>query len=363
MKTNIYSWLTALCWLVSLPVLADLPTSSTTTVTETMDTSSLPAPLYIWNKVTVGSTSGDTSLNVGMVCRSSTDPTNGACKTNIVWADGDATSGSITLLFTQERTGATKTLTVTGVRFNGGRDRQPWTSTHSSALSAPVFSYSIAQSELSSLTDGVWRATLMMDYYRQDGSGVLTNLNATWTADITLTVTTASAQQVYFPAFASTDATVDLGVSGLNNADFSTTTSGSASLDMCLYDGANAAGKTIILSLSDQGASPSDRTAGLFSVYRTGGSVADAADRIDFSISVTNPVTSAAQTVKNGESITWTAPDGGFTGRLVTLPNYTTSTYCVPAPLTFTTRTFKPSAKHSGEYTGTVTVTYTPSTS
>lgn len=357
MKTNIYCWLTALCWLVSLPVLADLPTSSTTTVTETMDTSSLPAGLYIWNKVTVGSSSGTTSERVGMVCKSSTDSTNGACNTALSWwVDG---TGYIKLTFTQDRTGQTKTLTVSGGRYNGdGAIRVPWTSVLSQARSAPQFTYSIAQSELSGLTDGVWRATLVMDYYDWKSTYV-----ATWTADIILTVTTVSAQQVYFPAFASTDATVDLGISGLNNADFSTTTSGSASLDMCLYDGANAAGKTIILSLSDQGASPSGRTAGLFSVYRTGGSIADAADRIDFSISVTNPVTSAAQTVKNGESITWTAPEGGFTGRLVTLPNYTTSTYCVPAPLTFTTPTFKPSAKHSGEYTGTVTVTYTPSTS
>lgn len=358
MKTNIYSWLTTLCWLVSLPVLANLPTSSTTTVTETMDTSSLPAPLYIWNNVTVGSTSGASSLRVGMVCKSSTDSTNGACNTTLSWSSTG--SGSIKLLFMQDRTGQTKTLTVSGVRIVGPGvvNMVPWTGIYSSAEVAPVFTYSIAQSELSNLTDGVWRATLVMDYYNWTSTYV-----ATWTADITLTVTTASAQQVYFPAFASTDATVDLGVSGLNNADFSTTTSGSASLDMCLYDGANAAGKTIILSLSDQGASPSGRTAGFFSIYRTGGSETNPADRIDFSISVTNPVTSAAQTVKNGESITWTAPDGGFTGRLVTLPNYTTSTYCVPAPLTFTTPTFKPSAKHSGEYTGTVTVTYTPSTS
>ncbi|QZN96416.1 CfaE/CblD family pilus tip adhesin [Symbiopectobacterium purcellii] len=354
MKTNIYCWLTALCWLVSLPVLADLPTSNTTTVTETMDTSSLPAPLYIWNKVIVGSSTGTNSTNVGMVCKSSTDSTNGACPTALSWTG--LAPGFITLTFTQDRTGQTKTLTVAGVRNIGSANSfKPWTGVNSGGLYAPILTYSIAQSELSSLTDGVWRATLVMDYYNYSPATYV----ATWTASITLTVTSESAQQVYFPAFASTDATVDLDVRGL----LSTTTSGSASLDMCLYDGANAAGKTIILSLSDQGASPSDRTSGLFSVYRTGGSAADAADRIDFAITVKNPVTRAAQTVKNGESITWTAPDGGFTARLVTLPDYTTSTYCVPAPLTFTTQTFKPSTKHSGDYTGTVTVTYTPSTS
>ena len=358
MKKNIYCWLTAMCWLVSLPVLADLPTNSTTNMTETMDTSTLPALLYIWNNVAVGSTSGDSSARVGMACKSSTAPANGACRTDVVWTDGAAAAGSITLLFTQERTGATKTLTVTGTRFNGVSIRQPWTTVSSTINSAPVFTYSIAQNELSKLTDGVWRATLMMDYYRTTDVVASSSINATWTANITLTVTTESAQQVYFPAFASTDATVDLRIRGL----FTQAASGSASLDMCLYDGANAAGKTIILSLSDAGGSPSDRTSGLFSVYRTGGSVADAADRIDFAISVTNPVTSAAQKVKNGEPITWTAPYGGFTGRLVTLPNYTTSTYCVPSPLTFTTPTFKPSAKNSGDYTGTVTVTYTPST-
>lgn len=359
MKTNIYyCWLTALCWLVSLPALADLPTSSTTTVTETIDISSLPSPLYIWNSVTVGSTSGTSSYRTGMVCKSSTDSTNGACNTALTWSSPG--TGSITLLFKQDRTQQTKTLTVSGTRLNGGAYQRPWTGAPASPASAPQFIYSIAQTELSGLTDGVWRATLVMDYYNWSSSYV-----ATWTADITLTVTNKDGQQVYFPTFGSTDATVDLGVPRLNNADFSTTTSGSASLDMCLYDGANTAGKTIILSLSDTGGSPSDRTSGLFSVYRTGGSETNPADRIDFAISVMNPVTSAAQTVKNGESITWTAPDGGFTGRLVTLPNYKTSTsnYCVPAPLTFTTPTFKLSAKHSGDYTGTVTVTYTPSTS
>ncbi|HGX3398397.1 TPA: CfaE/CblD family pilus tip adhesin [Enterobacter hormaechei] len=291
-----------------------------------------------------------------MVCKSSTDSTNGACKTNLIWTDGSPSDGSISLRFTQERTGATKILTVSGTRFNAATYRQPWTAIISDRPIAPVFTYLIPQSELSKLTDGVWRATLVMDYWDWD---LTSRYVATWTADITLTVTTASARQVYFPAFASTDAKVDLRIRGL----FTPSASGSASLDMCLYDGANAAGKTIILSLSDAGGSPSDRTSGLFSVYRTGGRVTDAADRIDFAISVTNPVTSTAQTVKNGESITWTAPDGGFTGRLVTLPNYTTSVYCVPAPLTFTTPTFKPSAKNSGDYTGTVTVTYTPSTS
>lgn len=359
MKINIYCWLTALCFLVSMPGLADLPTSSTTTVTKTMDTSSLPSPLYIWNEVTVGSNSGVSSENVSMVCKSSSDSTNGACTTYPLWTDGSTSAGSITLVFTQERTGATKVLTVRGTRYNGASIRQPWTAVSSNARIAPIFTYSIAQSELSTLTDGVWRATLMMDYYTRTTAGVVTKLSTTWTADITLTVTTASAQQVYFPAFTSTDATIDLRIRGL----FTQSASGSASLDMCLYDGANAAGKTIILSLSDAGGSPSDRTSGLFSVYRTGGSVADAADRIDFTISVTNPVTNAVQTLKNSESITWTAPDGGFKGRLVTLPNYTTSVYCVPAPLTFTTPTFKPSAKHSGDYAGTVTVTYTPSTS
>ncbi|SAG82475.1 Alpha-fimbriae tip adhesin [Enterobacter hormaechei] len=360
MKINIYCWLTALCCLVSLPGLAELPTSSTTTVTKTMDTSSLPSTLYIWNEVTVGSRSGVSSENVSMVCKSSSDSTNGACKTYPVWIDGSSGAGSITLVFTQERTGATKVLTVKGTRYNGSSTgRQPWTGVSSAARIAPKFTYAIAQSELSSLTDGVWRATLMMDYYTYTIADVVTKLSTTWTADITLTVTTDRAQQVYFPAFTSTDATIDLRIRSF----FSKSASGSASLDMCLYDGANAAGKTIILSLSDARGSPSDRTSGLFSVYRTGGSVADAADRIDFAISVTNPVTNAAQTLKNGESITWTAPDGGFKGRLVTLPNYTTSVYCVPAPLTFTTPTFKPLAKHSGDYTGTVTVTYTPSTS
>ncbi len=358
MKKNIHCWLTALCWLVSLPVLADWPTGGTTTVTTMMDTSSLSAPLYIWRDVAAGSTDGDApSVKIGMLCKSRTDSTHGACPTGLTWSEKGV--GSIALLFTQERTKATKVLTVSGWRNIGGTAaQQPWTGAYSRDYIAPLFNYYIAQSELSKLTDGVWHATLVMDYYNWRSTYV-----ATWTADITLTVTTASAQQVYFPAFGSADATVDLGVSGLKNADFSTTTSGSASLDMCLYDGANAAGKTIILSLSDQGVSPSGRTAGLFSVYRTGGSASDAADRIDFSISVMNPVTSAAQTVKNGEPITWTAPEGGVTGRLVTLPGYTTSTYCVPVPLTFTTPTFKPSAKHSGDYTGAVTVTYTPSTS
>jgi hypothetical protein len=340
----------------TLPTCATLPSTGTTNLTTSFDTDALPSPLYILNNQVAGE--GSEAMNVAMVCNSRTDTTNGACPTVPVWTDeSGAGAGSIPLRFTQDRTGATKDIVITATRGNGGLTRQPWTSANSESQKAPVFNYYVSQSELGNLTDGVWRATLIMNYqkYRQ------TTKIGTWTANLVLTVISKRAQQVYLPAFPSTVATVDLNLASSAGSYRSTTASGSTSLDMCLYDGNNGTGKIINLIFKDEGAPAPGRQAGLFSVYRAGGSKSDAANRIDYALSVHNPVTGIAQRVVNGTGLVWNTATH-FTGRLVTLPGYSTQTYCVPAPLTFTTPPFTVSGKQSGKYTGTLSIIYTPST-
>ncbi|MDR6368695.1 CfaE/CblD family pilus tip adhesin [Enterobacter sp. SORGH_AS_0287] len=243
----------------TLPTCATLPSTGTTNLTTSFDTDALPSPLYILNNQVAGE--GSEAMNVAMVCNSRTDTTNGACPTVPVWTDeSGAGAGSIPLRFTQDRTGATKDIVITATRGNGGLTRQPWTSANSESQKAPVFNYYVSQSELGNLTDGVWRATLIMNYqkYRQ------TTKIGTWTANLVLTVISKRAQQVYLPAFPSTAATVDLNLASSAGSYRSTTASGSTSLDMCLYDGNNGTGKIINLIFKDEGAPAPGRQAGLF---------------------------------------------------------------------------------------------------
>ena len=334
---------------------AALPTTETTSFSATYDKSSVPSSLYIWNEQTKGS--GSEAMNVAMVCQSTTDTTRGACPTTPVWASQTG-SATLTLRFVQDGTNAVRDIAITNQRWNGWRWRPVWNSINSVYEVPPKFSYWISQADLRNLTGGIWRATLIMDYKKWTN----TSLGTTWTANIVLTVTDLNNLQIYFPAFPYTTPMVDLNLNNRPGTSRNAAASGSASLDMCLYDGSNSSSTRVNMLFSDEGASATGRTSGLFSVYRTGADKTQAANRIDYQVSVINPTTGAAQAIRNGTEITWTGTNRRNLQRQVVLPGVPGASLCVPAPIQLITPAFNLADKTAGHYTGKLTIIYTPST-
>lgn len=340
----------------------EAPMARNTTLTVKYDRMAVPSSLTIWDNLSGGrdDTDGPKWARNTLVCKSSSDSSFGACvRTTPIWL-GTSTDSNITLKFILDGASTSVDLTLTGKRVRHNCESTP----PSSAVSCPglvqvEFTYAISQSELSKLTTpGVWRATLKQDLWQWEP---LQYLN-TWTASIVLTVTDLNNQQVYFPAFPYSTPRVDLNLNNRPGTSKNTAASGSASLDMCLYDGSNSSSNRVNMLFSDEGAGATGRTAGLFSVYRTGADKTQAANRIDYRVSVINPTTGAAQAISNGTEITWTGTNRRNIQRQVVLPGVPGASLCVPAPVRLVTPAFNLADKTAGHYTGKLTIIYTPST-
>ena len=343
----------------------EAPVARNTTLTVKYDRMSVPSSLQIWGNLSGGSddTAEDKWVRNTLVCQSTSDPTFGACNRTapIWWQSGLSSDANITLKFTRDGASTSVNLTVVGLHnaVGGYCGSFPASSAFGcSPATSTAFTYTISQSELSKLTTpGVWRATLKQDLW-QWASPYLN----TWASNIVLTVTDLNNQQVYFPAFPYSTPRVDLNLNNRPGTSKNTAASGTASLDMCLYDGSNSSSNRVNMLFSDEGAGATGRAAGLFSVYRTGADKTQAANRIDYQVSVINPTTGAAQAISNGTEITWTNTNQRNIQRQVVLPGVPGVSLCVPAPIRLITPAFNLADKAAGRYTGKLTIIYTPST-
>lgn len=343
----------------------EAPMARNTMLTVKYDRMSVPSSLTIWDHLSGGSDGSTNNSDIWarntLVCKSTSDPIYGACaRTSPEWIGSDSNS-NIVLKFTRDGTSTSVNLTVVGVRKASPvcYDRPPSSAIICSDLPGPAsFTYSIAQSELAKLTTpGVWRATLKQDLYQWTSTYLYT-----WTANVVLTVTDLNNQQIYFPAFPYSAPRVDLNLNNRPGTSKNATASGSASLDMCLYDGSNSSSNRVNMIFSDEGASATGRAAGLFSVYRTGADKTQAANRIDYQVSVINPTTGVAQEIKNATEISWSNTNQRNIQRQVVLPGVPGVSLCVPAPIQIITPAFNLADKAAGYYTGKLTIIYTPST-
>lgn len=351
----------------------EAPMARNTTLTVKYDRMSIPSSLTIWDNLSGGrdDTDGQKWARNTLVCKSSSDSTFGACnRTAPVWfQNGSPDDANITLKFTLDGTSTSINLNVIGLhRYRFITPASCVTTNTYPASSAAgcgglleatnLFTFTISQGELAKLTTpGVWRATLKQDLWQWTSPYLYT-----WTASIVLTVTDLNNQQVYFPAFPYSTPRVDLNLNNRPGTSKNTAASGTASLDMCLYDGSNSSSNRVSMLFSDEGASATGRSAGLFSVYRTGADKTQAANRIDYQVSVINPTTGAAQAISNGTEITWTGTNQRNIQRQVVLPGVPGMSLCVPAPIRLVTPAFNLADKTAGHYTGKLTIIYTPST-
>lgn len=366
------------------------PSSHDFNVEVTMDKASLPGSVIIFDNIFGGRStpakvggSGDVNKNRNnsLTCYSRTDPSNGgACPINPYWGNG-STSGSLfdgklVLRFNDDKTGKAVDLTLDGTRKRPPLpDVSLWNSVGNSSDQPITFSLRINRPELLKLTPGVWRARLMMYLTRwskdcsppaksQASRGCPGTIFGTWNSTISLKITDYGTQQIYFPEFGASTPLVDLGLRIKKFGDRTAVADANRTIDMCLYDGSNSSSNQISLLFTDEGKQAPGRKTGEFSIYAPGAST-DADKRLDYNLSVINPLTGGAQTVKNGEPIIWTgvsADEGKVKTKLVNLPGVNGLVQCVPAPLTFRVPEFKISSKSQGRYSGTLKVVYTPTT-
>ncbi|MBN5310968.1 phage tail protein [Serratia marcescens] len=368
--------------------LAGAPAGRNTSVSVSYDRLTPPARFDIWLHEPGGYDPADPQKwgRNTLTCLSRTDATNGACMTAPVWINAAVSvPNAITLRFIHELSKKTVDVKVYGEKhmfFKG--QAFTFVSYMTSGDSNPAswdkesyFDFYIVKSELEKLNQpGIWRATLKQNL-REWGTapcggsfsdpsvgcpGYLTIAN--WQANIRLEVIDSSNHQIYLPAFPHSAPVVNLNLnmSNLPGRPGGSEIRGQSSLDMCLYDGNNSASSRVILRFTDDGVAAAGRAAGAFSVWRRGGSQSSARDRVDYRVSVTNPVTGATETVSNGTDIVWQGTNDRNILRQVVLPGGSESVLCVPAPITLTTPAFAADSKAAGDYTGTLRVIYTPST-
>ncbi|MBF4114185.1 CfaE/CblD family pilus tip adhesin [Enterobacter cloacae] len=352
------------------------PMNRSTNLTVEFDKSSLPTSLIIWNALSGGQddTDGQKWGRNTLTCLSTTDTTYGSCETTSAWmypAPGGNRS-TVSLMFRLLGGDNQVVLNITPmhtVSFLSGAYAGSIYNNYASlafgfdnsTVVTNKFTYSIPQSELAKLSSpGTWTATLKQNLKSWNGGGgtIINN----WSADIALTLTDLKSQQVYFPKFPYSTPLVNLNLSNHPGTQNTQSASGHSVLDMCLYDGKNSTSAQVNMIFSDEGETAPGRPSGFFSVYRNGADKSQAANRIDYQLSVLNPTSGQSQIINNGTEILWKNTNERRIQRQVIIPGIAGVSLCVPAPLTFATPQLRFADKTAGAYSGKLTVIYTPST-
>lgn len=326
------------------------PTGRDTTVTESFDKSAPPSRVSIWTDESGGYDTSNPSLWARnyWVCLSSTDPQYGQCKTKGVWSSFGETS--IPLTFTEKRSGMTTTINVNGYHEYGGYG--PY-NVYSATIFTGVYetkaTFYISQAELKKLpVGGIWEAELKTKLMQWDPEAFL----ADWNAHITLKVSDNNNQQIYLPAFGTADPHVDLNLRPLPGTKANQTMlSGTATLDMCLYDGYNSNSSEFVISPKDDYNGLPGREFGLFSVYHNG--QIDTANRIDYKLQILDLLSRKFIELDNWQNYVATKISEAPL-RSVHLPGIPQAVVCVPTALRFVTPDFTLTSKTAGRYTGTL---------
>ena len=348
------------------------PSGRDTTVTTSFDKSETPAEFKIWTNESGGYDSNNDTLwgrNV-WTCLSNTDPATGKCSTEVTGVQNGKTT--IALLFTEKRSGITQIINLTGYHsivattsagcwpkdnvwgpylINAGMQVN---CSDGNSNDESTLTVSIPSTELSKLpVGGVWEAHLQLNLMQWSPRTKL----ADWNAHITLNVTDTNNQQIYLPEFGNAAPHVDLNLRPLpGTTGNQTMLSGTATLDMCLYDGYNANSSEFIISPKDQYNGLPGRGFGLFSVYHNG--KIDDANRIDYQLQILNLVSREFVDLANWQNyVAKNISEAPL--RSVHLPGIPQAVVCVPTALRFITPEFPIANKTAGSYTGTLHLTLT----
>ncbi|MBF7954465.1 CfaE/CblD family pilus tip adhesin [Rahnella victoriana] len=351
------------------------PAGRDTPVTLNFDKSTLPPQLDIWRQESGGYDYDDPDKwgHNNWVCLSSSSAEHGACPTTSTWNDNGTTT--LPLIFTEQRSHSTVTLNLQGyhsVYITGGGGcgemgiklvNAATTSSCSGRAGDEALLYlSIPPDQLAKIpAGGVWKAELKMSLMQWISQSGPSNKLADWNAHITLNVTDNNNQQIYLPEFGNAAPLVSLNMRplpGTGNNKVSVT--GTANIDVCLYDGYNANSSTFMLTLDDDFTGQSNRSGINFSIVRQGGDANNERDRMDYTINMLNPDTNTLQTVSRARQMNLTKIQQARI-RQVHLPGIPEPVICVPAPLELSTGYLAVSSKNAGYYRGTLKLNFTTS--
>ena len=315
----------------------------------------------------------------GWVCLSETDPTYGACVTNM--GNRPAPRPTIIKLRLKERrSGITTLLNLRGLQsafddlpdhYNNANvaiNYNKVMKTYYGELIAGKFiTVATGNSEDEHdptlniidfiLIGGVWEGVLKLQERDANNQKL-----ATVILNVTFNITDTNHIDIYFPEFGTAAPLVPLNIHPTSGANPTPGGQDVTNLDMCLYDGFNVNSSKYEVLLEDGNHhTPAGRPMGWFSVYRDGGDENQPRDRIDYQVRMNNPETDAMMNVRNGELITWNAVNTHRV-RPVRLPSISYPVLCAPTPLELRVNKFATADKNAGQYHGTLRVTFTPTT-
>lgn len=287
------------------------------------------------------------------VCLSASSPENGACPTALGDFPDARVSTRIKLRFKEQRTGDTITVTLDGFRVlrGVGGFQQRQMNDRQVALNGTSLSLSILPEEWAKFPyGGIWTARLVLNQHQ---------LGAVfpWTIDITVRLTDSARMAVLFPG-AGDAPKIDLNLQRDNGPKAST--HGTASIDMCLYDGFNSNSISYEVTITDAlTQSPPTRRSGMYSVVREGASQAGDGNRVDYQLFL--DYRGQPEPLENGKprQFQGLAPADGL--RRIRVLDVGPPVYCVPARLTLKTPPFNTMDKASGPYAGKLRVLFSPS--
>ncbi|MCW2455842.1 CfaE/CblD family pilus tip adhesin [Rahnella aceris] len=321
----------------------------------------------IWTQESGGydsTNSGRWGLNY-WACTSSTSDENGKCPTG---KGGYAAYLPVYLKFTEKRSGATQTLELQGTReaywYNGNcamyGDPKPMNQSAQNSCSGDStdgvnLTLKIPAAELNKLpVGGIWTAQLKILLHNSSETEVYH-----WDSNITVNLTDNNNQQIYLPEFGEAAPRVDLNLRPLPGTKGNQTQmNGSATIDMCLYDGYGSNSTSFTLKFDDQQQGTTERNNGYFSIYSDHGDTNLDSGRIDYYVRMQAPDGKYVSVIRGDDLVISNIQTAHI--RPVHLPGIPQAVLCVPAPLELSTKTMDINSKQAGNYTGHLIVNFTP---
>ncbi|WP_097049450.1 CfaE/CblD family pilus tip adhesin [Stenotrophomonas sp. CC120223-11] len=289
-----------------------------------------------------------------LVCESSNDARRGACPTEGV---NSLLVGPqpIRLTFAESRSGLTTQLAVLGgiERAMSGRSCRedfwmfgisaPWSS-FAQTCSRDVavgtgYTLFLPADEVQKLVAGTWSASLSLELRSPSARNL-----ATFSYDLSFTVTDRNAVAIYFPQFDGIAPHVGM---NLRYDPIAQTVGGGTTVDMCLYDGLGSNAAYLGVTVRDSGAR-APGPLGFSAWHRDSGGSGDS-ERLDYTVTLDH--SGALIPMRNGIEEQLTGIDSAKL-KLVLLPGMSQPVFCVHTPLRLEMPRVPIAGKQPGYYRG-----------
>lgn len=309
-----------------------------------------PRTLIAYDHLDVGRQYGALHL----VCESNSDSRRGACPTE---GDDRFLVGlhELRLTFKESRSQATLELAVLGgvQRAMSGRaclgdfwqngQYAPWSSYGVPCASdIPVgtgYQLHLPAKEVEKLVAGTWTASLSLELRSPSTKNL-----ATFSYELSFTVTDHNAVAIYFPQFDEIAPHVGM---NLRYDPIAHTIGGGTTVDMCLYDGLGSQAAYLGVTVRDSGAR-APGPLGFSAWHRDSGGSGDS-ERLDYTVTLDH--NGAQVPMRNGVEEQLTGIDSARL-KLVLLPGMSQPVFCVPTPLRLEMPRVPIAEKQPGYYRG-----------